>query len=75
MNSRLLPSLRIPYALVFRFWYAFANVLAGRVGDSRYGNWWTEDQAKLMELFLNLAWLAIAIGGYAIVGWRLARER
>jgi hypothetical protein len=37
--------------------------------------WWVEDQVKLMELLLNLAWLAIAVGSYAIVGWRLACAR
>ena len=35
--------------------------------------WRTEDQVKLMEVLLNLAWLAIAIGSFAIAGLRLAR--
>ena len=51
----------------------FRNVLS--VGSEILGMeiWWVEDQVKLMELLLNLVWLAIAVGSYAIVGWRLVR--
>lgn len=34
--------------------------------------WWVEDQVKLLELLLNLAWLVIAIASYVFLGWRLA---
>lgn len=34
--------------------------------------WRAADQVRLMELLLNLAWLAIAVASYAALGWRLA---